>query len=425
MKKVLILGKGKSAKSAEIWLNINNYKTICVDDNDEVYQNRELKTFNLAVVSPGFNPQNNWIVAINNVDLPIVSEIDLGVCELDPSKIIAVTGTNGKTTIVSLLNFLIDGSIALGNIGNPICANLSNIKKESVIILELSSFMLYYSEKIQPKIAILSNITPDHINWHGSYDNYLLTKLKIFKNQNKNDFAILDADDANFDLYSSFVKSKIISISLKKKVNGCYLKNGNIIFSFDHINEIVVNESKLKIKGEHNLKNIMMCICAAFLMGSSLEQISKRLVDFCGLEHRIEFVSEINGVSYINDSKSTNLDSTIVACKAFKNPINLLVGGFEKKLDVFPMFLELKDRVKNIIAFGNCGRRYYEAAKSANVRNVFLEKGLKEAVDRAYKISKKGDVVLLSPATSSFDEFKSYEERGCIFKQLVKEIGKK
>ena len=257
----------------------------------------------------------------------------------------------------------------------------------------------------------------------GSLNTALLLKkladcTLIAKTRNNN-------DDANFDLYSSFVKSKIISISLKKKVNGCYLKNGNIIFSFDHINEIVVNESKLKIKGEHNLKNIMMCICAAFLMGSSLEQISKRLVDFCGLEHRIEFVSEIDGVSYINDSKSTNLDSTIVACKAFKNPINLLVGGFEKNLDVFPMFLELKDRVKNIIAFGNCGRRYYEAAKSANVRNVFLEKGLKEAVDRAYKISKKGDVVLLSPATSSFDEFKSYEERGCIFKQLVKEIGKK
>ena len=236
--------------------------------------------------------------------------------------------------------------------------------------------------------------------------------------------AILNFDDKNFNKYKKHVHSNLWLISIKKQVKGCFIKRNNIIFNNGHINEIVAKTSDVKLIGEHNKCNVLMSVLVAKILGISNSQIVDVLRKFNGLPHRLNMVSEINGVKFINDSKSTNQDSTTIAINSIKEKTTLLVGGYDKGIPITEMFRRIKHKIKNLIAYGDCGLNFVNQATSAGIKQIYYAPKLKEAFDIATKITKQGDVVLLSPATSSFDEFSNFEERGEYFEQLVKGLEK-
>ena len=422
MKKVLVLGKGKSGLAAKKILQSKGYMVEMVDDADSVFLKRKLASFCFAVTSPGFAPKNKWILACKKANLKVVSELDLGLESLKTNNVVAVTGTNGKTTIVSLIGDILKQqktTFVLGNIGTPLCNEVEHIKKQDFVVLEVSSFMLEQSKKLKPKIAIISNITPDHVEWHGSEKNYVRAKLKILKN--KDGVAIVDFADPLLPLYKAKSKAKLFFISTKKRVQGAYIRGKNIFFFDGNINELVAKVHHINLIGLHNQKNALMAICAAKLCGISNSNIQNALQSFSGLAHRIQKVGVVGGITFVNDSKSTNADSTIQAVKTFgrKKPI-VLVGGYDKGLPASELLQFLAKRAKHTVLFGAAGQRFVSEAK--NRKKFCLVKNLNDALEVATSKAKKGDIVLLSPACSSFDEFGSYEERGERFEQLVKEL---
>ena len=422
--KVLVLGKGKSGNAAKEMLKGEGFFVRQVSDETKPYLAKTLKTYAFAVVSPGFSPQNKWVLACKSANLKLVSELDLGLSRTSSKNIVAVTGTNGKTTTCSLIASFLQtqkNTHLLGNIGTPICEKAKTIRKNDFVVLEVSSFMLAQSERLNPKIAIISNILPDHIEWHGSTQAYTQAKLKILGSSNG--VAIVDSADPLLPLYKANSKAKLFQISTKHKVLGAYIHGKNIFWNDGNIHELVAKRHQINLFGNHNLKNALMAICAAKLCGISNENIQKALQNFNGLPHRIQKVACVRGVTFVNDSKSTNVSSTLSAVQSFgrKRPI-VLVGGYDKMLEVGDLFKYLKHRTKHIVLFGAAGERFLKVAKKCGCKRLSLASNLKSAFQIATKKAKKGDVVLLSPACSSFDEFSSFEQRGERFEQLVKEF---
>ena len=425
-KQILVLGKGKSGKAACYLLNKQGHKTICVDDTDDVFNEEEFSSFLFCVASPGFAPHNKWILACKNAGLKVISELDLGLLYCKSKNIVAVTGTNGKTTIVTLTSKLLETqqkTHLLGNVGIPLSAEVENIEKMDDVVLEVSSFMLYQSQRLHPKIAIISNITPDHKEWHQTHENYVESKLKILENQTSNDYCIFAADDPMLRTYLSRAKSKILLVSNFGKVEGVYIENNNIIFSAFNIHEVVAKVQDICICGKHNQVNALMAILAAKLMGISNKNIANSLRSFKGLDHRIKTVATKNGITFVDDSKSTNPESTIKAAEAMLGKsIVLMLGGFDKGLDVQEFVDKATKLAKQTVMFGPAGKRFFDVAMDQKAKNTVLAKNFTEAFLLATKIAERGDVVLLSPGCSSFDEFSSYSERGKKFEQLVESV---
>ena len=420
--KVLVLGKGKSGNAAKNLLVGEGFFVRQVNGEDKPLRARTLKTYDFAVTSPGIPPKNKWLEACKEANLKVISELDLGLSCTKSKNIVAVTGTNGKTTICSLISSLLqtqNKTHLLGNIGTPISERAKTIRSGDFVVLEVSSFMLAQSEALQPQIAIISNITPDHIEWHGSNNAYIQAKLKILSNPKG--VAIVDSADPNLALYKTQAKAKLFFICTKKRVQGAYIRGKNIFFRSGNIHELVAKVHHINLIGTHNQKNALMAICAAKLCGISNSNIQNALQLFSGLPHRIQKVGTFGGITFVNDSKSTNADSTIQAVNSFgkKKPI-VLVGGYDKGLPVADLLQFLAKRAKHTILFGAAGPRFVSEAK--NRKKFSLAKNLKDALELATKNAKKGDIVLLSPACSSFDEFSSYEQRGEFFEQQLKEL---
>lgn len=423
MKKVLILGKGKSGAAVCDLLKKEGYVPVCVCDDDLVFSKEELFSFSFCTLSPGFAPDNRWIKACKEVGLKMVSELDLGLERLKSKNIVAVTGTNGKTTIVSLIAKMLESqkqTHLLGNVGTPLCEKVNEISQEDNVVLEVSSFMLNQSNRLHPKIAIISNITPDHIEWHKTHKNYVSSKLKILSLQTKEDYCIFAADDPNLNLYKKHAKGKVVLVSVCGECCGAYIKGDNIIYNDGNIHEVVAKRQDICMPGIHNQKNALMAIAAAKLFGISNQNITKTLREFNLLPCRIQSVATVRGTLFVNDSKSTNIDSTIKAIDAFSGKsIVLLLGGYDKGLDAKQFLCEASKKAKFLVFFGPAGKRFHAIAKKANLSNVCFGEKLSGAFNLATKIAKQGDVVLLSPSCSSFDEFSSYKERGKAFEQLV------
>ncbi|CDA20402.1 uDP-N-acetylmuramoylalanine--D-glutamate ligase [Ruminococcus sp. CAG:488] len=380
------------------------------------------RDFDFVVKNPGVPYRSPMMQKLQERNIPVITEIELAYQVAKPQHYIAITGTNGKTTTSTLtyeiLRRAFPGKAHLcGNIGIPLCEIVmeNGLMEEGghYIALEISNFQLVNIDKFRPEVATIINLTPDHIDFMGSLDNYYKSKTEVYRNMAGNDVFLLNADDPVVKEYTDRypVKCAKESFSTDSQSADCIAKDGYLEIK----GEKIIPLNAIKIVGKHNLQNVMIAVSAAKAIGISNDVILDAVSSFKGVEHRIEFVREINGVKYYNDSKGTNTDATITALKAFDRGVILLVGGFEKGLPMDEMKKHL-GCVKKIIGFGACGARL--------VHDLVGEDGivvttLDEAVAEANKIAESGDTVLLSPTTSSFDQYTCFEERGDHFKKII------
>lgn len=380
------------------------------------------RDFDFVVKNPGVPYRSPMMQKLQERNIPVITEIELAYQVAKPQHYIAITGTNGKTTTSTLtyeiLRRAFPGKAHLcGNIGIPLCEIVmeNGLMEEGghYIALEISNFQLVNIDKFRPEVATIINLTPDHIDFMGSLDNYYKSKTEVYRNMAGNDVFLLNADDPVVKEYTDRypVKCAKESFSTDSQSADCIAKDGYLEMK----GEKIIPLNAIKIVGKHNLQNVMIAVSAAKAIGISNDVILEAVSSFKGVEHRIEFVREIDGVKYYNDSKGTNTDATITALKAFDRGVILLVGGFEKGLPMDEMKKHL-GCVKKIIGFGACGARL--------VHDLVGEDGivvttLGEAVAEANKIAESGDTVLLSPTTSSFDQYTCFEERGDHFKKII------
>lgn len=439
-KKVLVIGLARSGMAAikvlkklgaEVTLSESKKKEEIkeidfLNENDVEIVGQDMavfeRDFDLVIKNPGVPYRSPMIRRLHERNIPVITEIELAYQVAKPQHYIAITGTNGKTTTSTLtyeiLRRAFPGKAHLcGNIGIPLCEIImeNGLMEEGghYIALEISNFQLVNIDKFRPEVATIINLTPDHIDFMGSLDNYYKSKTEVYRNMADNDVFLLNADDSVVKEYTDRYPVKCIkeSFSTDSDNADCIAKDGYIEIK----GEKIIPLDAIKIVGKHNLQNVMIAVSAAKAIGISNEVILDAVSSFKGVEHRIEFVRELNGVKYYNDSKGTNTDATITALKAFDRGVILLVGGFEKGLPMDEMKKHL-GCVKKVVGFGACGPRL--------VHDLVDEDGiivstLDEAVAEANKIAESGDTVLLSPTTSSFDQYTCFEERGDHFKKIV------
>lgn len=379
----------------------------------------------LMVVSPGVPSDADVIKTARSKDLKVVSEIEFAswFCK---GKIIGITGTNGKTTTTSLCGYLFNEcgvkTYIAGNIGLAFSEIADQVKENEFVSLEISSFQLDLIDKFNPKVAMILNITPDHLNrYENSIEKYSLSKQLIYKNQTEEEFLILNHDSELLNQYLLEHKSKTYWFSTKERVkDGCWLDNNRVIFSKNGKEEFSTNVSDIFIRGEHNIQNAMAVIIASKIFDFENDKILRALNTFKGVEHRLEFVKEIEGIKFINDSKATNIDSVIVALKSFDEPIFLILGGLDKGNDYSIIEDLVIKKVKKIYAIGSSAEKIFNYFH--NKVKTEIRKDLEEVVASALSEARAGDVVLLSPACASFDMFENFEHRGKVFKEIVNRI---
>jgi len=393
--------------------------------SDKIYEN------DIIIKSPGIQMDSPEIIRAISLSKKIYGEIEAAswFCSCP---IVAITGTNGKTTTTELTgeifrNAGLDTKVC-GNVGLAFSEIVDSLKDNSVVVLELSSFQLESTESFRPKVSVVLNLTPDHLEWHKSMKNYLDSKLKINVNQKDDDIVIINYDDS--ELFSSLNKLKSVKASFsvkkdlsKENISICaYLENGCIIYSDNSsgLKEKIIDTKDIYIKGNHNIQNSLAAIIAAKAFGIHKDVIKKILIDFKGVEHRIEFVREKNGVKFYNDSKATNIDSMTVAVESFPGNIVLILGGKEMTNDFTKVKALIIQKVKVIIAVGDSKN---DVSKQLSPEmKVIVKNTFEDAIKSAYENSFAGDVVLFSPAYKSFDMFENFEHRGREFKRIVNNL---
>ena len=382
------------------------------------------KIFNcdFMIVSPGVPSNADVIKKANQKGIRIISEVEFSswFCK---ASIIAITGTNGKTTTTSLCGYLFNEcgakSFTAGNIGLAFSEIVLDAEKDEYVSLEVSSFQLDLIDTFKPKVAMILNIAPDHLNrYENSVEKYAKSKLRIFENQDGTDFLILNKDSELLNQYFKNAKSQLFYFSTTKKVsNGCYLDNQKVVFVRNDKVEFSCSVSDIFIQGEHNIQNAMAVIIAAKIFDFENEKIINALKSFQGVEHRLELVREIEGIKFVNDSKATNVDSVVVALKSFNDPILLILGGQDKGNDYTMIEQLVIDKVKKIYAIGSSADKVFNFFHKKVKTEI--KKDLDDVINTALSEGRSGDVVLLSPACASFDMFDNYEHRGKVFKEIV------
>jgi len=379
------------------------------------------------VTSPGVPSTSIVIVQAREKNIPIISELEFA-SRFCKGKIIAITGTNGKTTTTSLMDHVINisgrKSYAAGNIGNAFSEIVLDVKEDEFVSLEVSSFQLDFTEKFNSFISMILNITPDHMNrYENSLDNYAKAKFSIYKNQTSAQVFIKNGDDEILNKYPNETKASIKEFSLTKEVeNGAFVSGKKIIYKENGETRFTCNIDDIALPGEHNRANAMAVIIAANCIGLPQEKIVEGLRSFKGVEHRLELVKEINGVKYINDSKATNVDSVWYALKSFDQPLFLILGGQDKGND-YEQILELvEQKVEKIYAIGSSSEIVFKFFHKRV--KVEIKDSMEDCVKAANQDTREGDIVLLSPACASFDMFENYEHRGRVFKQAVEDLQK-
>ncbi len=432
-KKIAVIGAGRSGLAAVKLLKKLGARHIFLSERDILSESTKVflqkngvqweegghtsRVFNADVVilSPGVNVHNPFISRLKEVSIPIFGELELGYRFID-GKIVAVTGTNGKSTVVSLIANMLKDYIPAGNIGAPL-SNFAGMKKN--FVLEVSSFQLMSIQSFRPDIAVVLNIDQDHLDWHPTIEEYIQAKKRIYENQGPEDILILNLDDPITKSFGEDARSRVFYFSLKEKTNAYIDEDVLRLYIYGRVYPLV-KVSELKLVGVHNLYNALASSLASFLAGAKLDDIKRTLLNFSGLPHRIEFVREIRGVKFFNDSKATNPHAVIWALKSFDTDVILILGGKEKHLDYSTLINDVRKRAKILIIFGE-NAPSLEKTFSGLVP-LYRVNSLKEAVDKALEIAESGDIVLFSPGTSSFDMFKNYKERGERFKNEVRRI---
>ncbi len=442
-KKILVVGLGKSGLAAALFLRRRGAQVTVSDVRSAEALAKEipalleegiaveagghgLLTFrrqDLIVVSPGVRLNTPEIVQVKSFGLPVIGEVELAALYLK-GKVLAITGSNGKTTTTSLCGEILEAAslpVAVGgNIGLPVIALVEESREDGWSVLEVSSFQLETTEKFRPEIAVILNVTPDHLDRHITFENYVAAKERIFAKQTAEDALVLNWDDPVTRASAERAPSRVFWFSRKEPVErGAHLVNGEVIFKSakDAKPESIVTVKKIPLKGEHNVENVLAAVCAARLAGVDADAIRSAVESFHAVEHRLEFVATLNGVDYYNDSKATNVDAAAKAISSFPGGIHLILGGKDKNSDYTQLSALLKERVKAAYTIGAAAEKI-ESHIRGDVPIVSagtLTKAVKEAGDAAMP----GETVLLAPACSSFDQFENYEHRGRVFKELV------
>jgi UDP-N-acetylmuramoylalanine--D-glutamate ligase len=383
----------------------------------------------LIIVNPAVPENSKYVQIAKNNHVPLDTEINI-FFKLCTAPIIGITGSNGKSTTTTLVGKILQQTPRTvwvgGNIGKSLLMQLEQIKPRDIVVLELSSFQLekLYNVEKSPHISILTNISPNHLDRHADVHDYIRAKKGITFHQKQDDYAVLNFDDPELRGWEKECKGRVIWYSTKHAVTpGMYIQNDDIILSMDGLHATMPCVSKIKIPGNHNLQNVLAASCAAYLAGAGEQHIVNTITAFNGLEHRLEFVREVNGIKYYNDSKATTPESSIAAVTAFREPVILIAGGYDKGSD-FGKFAEAcAQHTKSVILIGKTAGKINELlleSKGTNQKpSVCICKTFEEAFQQANSVAKRGDVVLLSPACASYDMFLNYEERGRQFKEMV------
>ena len=381
-----------------------------------------------VVISPVVPDTAPFVVKAREMGLPVIGELELAY-ELALGDMVAVTGTNGKTTTVSLLGemFKNAGKVThvVGNIGYPYSAAAIDSRRTDVFVTEVSSFQLETIVDFHPRAAALLNITEDHLNRHGTMAEYTRVKMRIFENQTAQDAAVFNDDDPLSAPLAGQVKSHVLRFSRTHEVaEGAFARDGKIIIRFGGEDKVLCDASEVRIPGPHNLENALAATCVAVFMGVPAPVIRHTLRTFAGVEHRIEFVRELDDVRYINDSKGTNVDSTIKAIQTMTAPTAIILGGYDKHCDFMPLAREMvaSSNMKAAVLIGATADQIEAALRKAGYTAIHRAATLEEAVNVGRSLSDKGGNVLLSPACASFDMFSDYEARGRIFKEIVRAL---
>jgi UDP-N-acetylmuramoylalanine--D-glutamate ligase len=443
MKRLVILGGGESGigaallgklKKYNVFLSdsgkiTNNYKDVLINNEieweDGGHTESEILTADLVVKSPGIPDHLTIVQKLQYATIPVVSEIEFAALNTT-ANIIGITGSNGKTTTTMMVYHILKHAgldVAMGgNIGQSFAKQV--LTKTANYVLELSSFQLDGIKNFRPNIAVITNITPDHLDRYDyKFENYIASKFRIIMNQTSDDYLLYDSDDEIITSYikSHQIQSTLVPFSLSKIVtNGTYLEQNNIITEFNN-RDVIMPISNLALEGKHNVKNAMAAATVAHLMKIRKATIRESLEGFQGAEHRLEQVLTINKVKYINDSKATNVNATYYALESMNVPTVWIVGGVDKGNDYSSLFPFINEKVKAIICLGKDNDALFDAFE--NMVDVIIEtQFMSEAVKIAYKIAAAGEAVLLSPACASFDLFESYEDRGNQFKSAVRKL---
>lgn len=440
-KKILVLGLAKSGFAVAKLLNKMNSDVTVVDSNP-LEGNKEAKellnqgfkvitgsndaslvdeSFDYVVKNPGIFYSNELIQHAQELNIPVITEPEIAYSFSD-AHMVGVTGTNGKTTVTTLIKLMLEhspkfkNSFYAGNIGIPISEVIQKASKDDVVVTELSSFQLEGTIDLHPHVAVLNNIYSTHLDFHKTRANYIKAKMHITKNQIKDDYFIVNWDEEEWRQLAKDSKAQIVPFSDKQVLDqGAYVKNNEIYYD----KEFILNIDAIKIPGEHNVQNALAAINVAKLFDVKNEDIINILTSFKGVKHRIQFVDEFNGRRFYNDSKATNIEATTVALEAFGDkPLTLIAGGLDRG-NGFDELVEPLKKVKNIILYGETADKMVDAAQKANITNIIKVSNLTEAVPEAYRQSDKGDVVLLSPAAASWDQFDTFEQRG---DQFIEEV---
>jgi UDP-N-acetylmuramoylalanine--D-glutamate ligase len=444
-KKVLVVGLGKSGLAAALFLRRRGAHVTVSDVRSAEALAKDipalleegimveagghgLLTFrrqDLIVVSPGVPLNTPELAQVKSFGLPVIGELELAARFLK-GRMLAITGSNGKTTTTALVGEILEKAgmptLVGGNIGVPVVALIDRSTDETWSVLEVSSFQLESTHQFHPSIAVILNITPDHLDRHGSFENYARAKERIFAAQDKNDCVVLNADNARAAAAATQSPAKVYWFSIEHPVEqGAWVENGTVVYrpAKDAATEKIMPLSGIPLKGAHNVENVLAAVCAARLAGAPADAIAKAVGTFQAVEHRLEFVAKINGVEYYNDSKATNLDATAKAVAAFFSGVHLILGGKDKGSDYTQLAELLQARVRAVYTIGTAAAKIESELRG--VVSIHSCETLDNAVTAAANAARPGEVVLLAPACSSFDQFENYEHRGRIFKELVNE----
>jgi len=440
-KRVLVVGLGHSGAASAVFLQEHGAKVTVSDSKSEAQLQSDVPTLldrgvsietgrhgertfrdqDLIIVSPGVPSDQPQLQHARSLGIPVIGEVELAFRFLQ-GKVLAITGSNGKTTTTSLIGEILAKSgmktLVGGNIGTPVISLAGKTTPETKVVLEISSFQLETIEQFCPWIAGILNITPDHLDRHHTFQAYVDAKARIFENQKPTDFAVLNADDPTCVALKGRVKSSLYWFSRKQQVEqGAYVKADDIIFRQNGHETVVLSRGDIHLKGAHNLENVLAAVCMSMLAGCLPEQVRQAVSEFRAVEHRLELVTTVNGVAFYNDSKATNVDATVKALESFPGNIHLILGGKDKGSDYTVLNPLLRERVKKVYLIGAAAEKIASQIQGSVplVHSGTLDRAVKQAFDAA----KSGDVVLLAPACASFDQFENYEQRCRIFKELV------
>ena len=446
-KKVLVVGCGISGIGATKLLEKVGASPVLFDENTKVNVENVKERFmngtkaeiiigqlpkeveagiEMVVLSPGVPSDTVFADSFRNRNVPVIGEIELAyLC--GKGSVLAITGTNGKTTTTALTGKIMQeyfaSSYIVGNIGNPYTSAALEMQDETVTVAEISSFQLETIREFHPKVSAILNITPDHLDRHHTMENYVKTKQDITMNQTKEDICVLNYEDSYTEDFAAVCPATVVYFSSARKLeNGYFLDGEEIKYSHNGVEEHLLNIHEMRLLGIHNVENVMAAIAISEGFGVPREHVIKVVKNFTAVEHRIEYVTTINNVDYYNDSKGTNTDAAIKAVQAMNRPTIVIGGGYDKDSQYDEWIESFGDKVKWLVLLGQTKEKIAACAKTHGFENVVMVETLEEAVKECYKLAEAGSAVLLSPACASWGMFPNYEVRGRMFKELVHKL---